>query len=174
VATKVGDHLATLGTVSFFKLVEDVVEDIGKLYKSVSTLESPNLAAARDLQLGVKIGQDRIGHLNPVFCLFGLFSRSKDAPGNILKECLHALDESRINAPSALAPAAATGPAWSFDNQMQGLSMQESSTHVESEEALNIQVQFLEAQLNDMQDKMTAQSVQIGTVNFVSRTMVKA
>jgi hypothetical protein len=56
VTMKVGDRPATLGTDSLFKLVKDVVEDIGKLHKSVSTLESPELVAARDLQLGVKIG----------------------------------------------------------------------------------------------------------------------
>jgi hypothetical protein len=81
-----------------------------KLQKLASTMESPELAAARDLQLGFKIGKDIMGHLHPVFCLFGLFLRSKDAPGDILEERLHAL-ESRTDAPPAQAPAAATGPA---------------------------------------------------------------
>jgi hypothetical protein len=157
VAKKVGDHPATLGTNSLFRLVEDVVEDMGKLHKLVSTLESPEFAAAQDLQQGVKIvGKDIIGHLNPVFCLFGLFLRAKDALGDILEERLHAL-ESRTNALSALAPAADTGPAWSFNNRMQGLSVQGSLTRIESKEALNVWVQFLEAQLKDMQDKMTAE-----------------
>jgi hypothetical protein len=175
VATKVGGCPATLGTDSLFRLVEDVVEDIGKLQKLVSTMESPELAAARDLQLGVKIGKDIMGHLHLVFCLFSLFSRSKDAPGDILEEHLHLL-ESRTNAPPAQAPAATTGPAsWSFNNQMQGLSMQEgSSTRVDNEEALSVRVQFLEAQLKDMPDEMTAQSIQIRMVNFVSQTMVNA
>jgi hypothetical protein len=56
----------------------------------------------------------------------------------------------------------------------EGLSMQGSSTRTDKEEALNVRVRFLEAQLKDMQDEMTTQSVQIGSVNFVSRTMVKA
>jgi hypothetical protein len=174
VATKVGDRPATLGTDSLFKLIEDVVEDVAKLHKLVTTLESPELGAVRDQQLGVRIGQDIIGHLNPIFRLFGLFSRSKDTPGDILEERLQAL-ESRISVPSVPAPVAAAGP-WSFANRMEGLSVKGATTSVgsESTEALTVRVQFLEAQLKDMQDEMTAQSVQIGTVNFVSRTMVKA
>jgi hypothetical protein len=115
VAMKVGDCPTTLGTDSLFSLVEDVVVNIGKLQESVATVESPELTAARELQLGFKIGKDIMGHLHPVFCLFGLFLRSKDAPGDILEERgFHAL-ESWTNASPAQAPAAATGPAaWSF------------------------------------------------------------
>jgi hypothetical protein len=51
--------------------------------------------------------------------------RIKDAPGDILEEHLHAL-ESQTNAPPAQALAAATGgPGWSFNNQMQGLSVRD-------------------------------------------------
>jgi hypothetical protein len=172
VATKVGDRPTTLGTNSLFRLVEDVVVDIGNLQELVATMESPELAAARELQLGFKIGKDIMGHLLPVFHLFCLFSQSKDAPGDILEERLHAL-ESRTNASSTQAPAAATGPAaWSFH---QGPSVvQGTSTRTDNEEALTVRVQFLEAQIKDMYDEMTAHSVQIGSVNFISRTMVKA
>jgi BMFP domain-containing protein YqiC len=171
VATKVGDRPATLGTDSLFKLVEDVVDDIGKLNKTVATLENPELAAARDLQLGVKIGQDIIGHLNPVFRLFASLSRSKEAPGDILEERLHAL-ESRSTHASSFGPVPGTtaAPIWHAGTRPQAQNLQVSP----SEEALTARVQFLEAQLKDMQDEMTAQSVQIGTINFVSRTMVQA
>jgi hypothetical protein len=172
VATKVGDWPATLGTDSLFRLVEDVVLDIGKLQESVATMESPELAAVRELQLGFKVGKEIMGHLHPVFCLFSLFLRSKDAPGDILEERLHAL-KSWTNDSPAQAPAAATGPAaWSFH---QGPSLQGTSTPMDNEEALTVRVQFLlEAQIKDMQDKMMAHSVQIGSVNFVWRTVVKA
>jgi hypothetical protein len=103
VATKVGNCPAILGTNSLFWLVEDVVINIEKLQESVATMESPKLAAARESQLGIKIGKYIMGHLNPVFRLFGLFSRSKDVPGDILEERLHAL-ESRTNASSAQEP----------------------------------------------------------------------
>jgi hypothetical protein len=56
---------------------------------------------------------------------------------------------------------------------MQGLSVTPNGAG-NDDEALSARVQFLEAQLKDMQDEMTAKSVQIGTVNFVSRAMVKA
>jgi hypothetical protein len=171
VATKVGDRPATLGTDSLFKLVEDVVDDVGKLHKAVSTLENPELAAARDLQLGVKIGQEIVGHLNPVFRLFSLLSRTKEAPGDILEERLHALESRSIHATSfAPAPTVTSAPAWPIGNNTQGRNLQTSPT----EEALTARVLFLETQLKDMQDEMTAQSVQIGTVTFVSRTMVRA
>jgi hypothetical protein len=81
VATKVGERPATLGTDSIFKLVEDVVEEMGRVQKSVAVLESPDLAAARDQQMGLSVAQDILNRLNPFFRLFGLLSRSKDTPG---------------------------------------------------------------------------------------------
>jgi hypothetical protein len=155
VATKVGDRPATLGTDSLFRLVEDVVIDVGKLQELVATMESPELAAAGELQLGIKIGKDIMVHLNPVFCLFGLFLRSKDAPRDILEDRLQAL-ESRTHTLSGQQPPAATsGPAaWPFH---QGPSVQQGTlTRMHNEEALTVRVQFLEAQIKAMQDEMTA------------------
>jgi hypothetical protein len=39
VATKVGDRPATLGTDSIFKLIEDLLEEVGKVQKAVAVLE---------------------------------------------------------------------------------------------------------------------------------------
>jgi hypothetical protein len=116
-ATKVGESPATLGTDSLFKLVKDVVIDMGKCQELVATMESPELAAARELQLqlGFKIGKDIMGHLHPVFCLFGLF-------------CLHALESRMLYLPRHTS---ATGPAaWSFH---QGPSVQGTSTCTDNE-----------------------------------------
>jgi uncharacterized membrane protein len=107
VAMKVINHPPTLGTNSLFKLIKDVVEDVAKLHQSATMLESPKLEAICDQQLGLQVDQGIIGHLNTIFCLFGLLSRLKDAPGGILEESLQAL-ESRGSV--ALAPLATAGP----------------------------------------------------------------
>ena len=175
IATKVGDRPAALGTDSLFNLVEDLREDLATVQKSVSVLESPDLAAAREQQLALGIAQDILIQLNPFFRLFGLWSRSKDTPGDLLEERLQAL-ESRGVAAGTLPPA--SGLNWTFPTQ--GVSAGTTATQQTTTAgggdvgALTERVRFLEAQVKDMQDELASQSVQIGSATFVSRTQVKA
>jgi hypothetical protein len=178
VATKVGDRPAALGTDSLFKLAEDLREDLATVQKSVSVLESPELAAAREQQLGLGIAQDILNRLNPFFRLFGLWSRSKDTPGDLLEERLQALESRGI----AASPPPPPGQHWSFPNHLGGVGVSAGTNATNQATtsgggdvgALTERVRFLEAQVKDMQDELTSQSVQIGTATFVSRTQVKA
>jgi hypothetical protein len=67
---------------------------------------------------------------------------------------------------------------WSFANQMSGLSVSPGTANQaakgDNSRAPTERVRFLKAQIEDMQDEMATQSMQIGTVTFVSQTQVKA
>ena len=176
-ATKVGDRPASLGTESLFKLMEELVEDVTKVQKSVAVLESADLAAVREQQLTLTIAQDIMSQLNPFFRLFGLLSRSKDTPGDLLEERLRSLEATgtQHQAGPARGTTASTGP-W-FTTQMKGLTVGGGTAPLLGDSdptGMAERIKVLEAQIKDMQDEMAASSVQMGTVTFVSRSHAKA
>lgn len=70
----------------------DLLEEMAKVQKPVLVLESLDLATAQEQQLGLSIAQDILNCLNPLFHILGLWSRSKDTPGDLLEECLQVLE----------------------------------------------------------------------------------
>jgi hypothetical protein len=179
-ATKVGDRPPSLGTDSVFQLLEDLVQDVGSLHRDVSRMDSPEFEAARSQRVEQAVAEDVAKHLRPFLELFKMFSRSFEAPGDILEERLRAL-ESQLPVGRVTAGVPAQGP-WFGGAFPSAATLQTSNvgraaggeSTTELEARINARLRALEEQARDMQEEMATSSVKIGIATFASRSHTKA
>lgn len=168
--TKLGDRPVSLGTDSVYKILDELVTDTVKVQQEVARLDSPEVEAARQSKLEGTIGGTVVQNLRPLVSLFRAVSSSPDTPGDLLEQRLRSLES---GPPAGLAPGSGIGGVWG-NGTGSNLSAVPAGNPTAIPAWLVERINFLEAQVREMQDELAFVRVKVGTLTFVSRTQTKA
>jgi hypothetical protein len=164
---------------NIFQILECVVMDITTMQKELLHLDSPGLEQAGLDRIGGAIGQEVGKNLRPLFVLCKTLSSTLNAPGDLLKEQLQAL-EAKL---SPQAQAGATfGQPWlgsgSASFPMMATvctgNLQPLQSPGVNNDGVEECIHVLEDQIKDLQDEVAFSSIKIGVTTFMSRTQTKA
>jgi hypothetical protein len=154
-------------------MLDDLIREVSSLQDEIMHLNSPELEQILVNKVGRLVGQEVLTHLRPLFILFWNLSSRAATPGDILKNQLRVL-EARPQGEVDLNTGLASNWFSAGLNAGTTLPMSNVTTRggngLPSKECIN----FLEAQLKELQDEMGLSSVKVGVVTFVSQTQMKA